>query len=99
MFDLFAHRSPQYTRNSHNTRGDDLPCVLCGKAVSDPPKYQVHLHQGGAFLVTEEEAQMLHEKERGRNSFSDMGFYPVGVECYRRNPAIRPYVTEFAREK
>lgn len=84
MFDVFARRSVNYSKNSEKANGNEAPCVLCGKPVKNV-RYEVHLHRGGSHVVTEKEALNLDLAE-------DMGMYPLGSECYRSCPEIRPYV-------
>lgn len=92
MFDVFSNRSPRYSQNQERfAKGDASPCVLCGKAV-EKPRYEVHLHQGGSHVVTEKEARCL-------DPGGDMGMYPLGAECYKRCPGIRPYVHDSQKEQ
>lgn len=83
--------SPHFSDNlSRNRNADALPCAICGKAVIKP-RYWVHVHAGGLNLVTEEEAATL-------DTAADMGFFPVGRDCYWQNPELRPYVTQEVTE-
>jgi hypothetical protein len=44
----------------------------------------VRLHGGGLLIVTEEEAATMAENE-------DLGGYPIGADCLRRHPEVKPY--------
>lgn len=56
---------------------------MCGRAVTKP-QWTVHLHNGGESLVTEEEAAKL-------DAAGDMGCYPIGADCLRKHPEVKPY--------
>lgn len=77
--------SPNFTENMQrrNTNTDALPCAVCGKSVTQP-RYWVHVHCGGAYIVTEEEAAEL-------DTAADMGFFPLGSDCRRKHLELRPY--------
>lgn len=83
-------RSPNYHRNkSRPLRGkqrDALPCAICGLPVVNV-RYEVHVHNGGGSLVTDEEAA-------GMDPAGDLGFHPVGTDCVRAHPELRPYLFE-----
>lgn len=87
-----AIKIPAYDREQYwKNRGDGdksnhLPCVVCGKQIPlKKARYWVHLHDGGALIVTDAEASEMPEN-------ADMGVYPVGSDCLRRYPEIKPYV-------
>lgn len=82
MIDLYPLRSKDYARNAERCKG--IPCVICGRHAPRTP-YYVHLHRGGATVVTEAEAATLGEA-------GDMGAYPIGVDCLAKHPEIGPYV-------
>lgn len=80
--------SPDYSKNRHryNQSDNNQPCIICGKLVKDQNnRYSVHVHNGGTYLVTEEEAANL-------NDAGDCGMYPIGPDCLRQHPELRPYV-------
>lgn len=64
--------------------GEYDPCCVCGKAVKAPRTY-LHVHAGGAAVVTEDEARTLPAN-------ADLGMQPVGPECLREHPELKPYV-------
>ncbi len=70
-------------------RGEQYPCVVCGRGCDMDTSPLVRLHGGGALIVTEEEAAQLNAA--GREA-EDMGAYPVGRDCLRRVPALLRYV-------
>jgi hypothetical protein len=82
--------SPDRQRNERRSRPKPyhVPCLLCGRPVHPERAPWVHLHQGGASLVTEAEAQQLNASgEEG----GDMLFFPIGPECWRKHPELHPY--------
>lgn len=60
------------------------PCIICGKGIREPWPHTVHLYMG-ATLVTEEEAKTIDES-------GDLGGWPIGNDCLRKHPEIRPYL-------
>lgn len=84
MIDTSKMTPPDYHRNME--KAGDLPtCVICGRGIKAENPPMVHLHDGGWCIVTEEEATALSPN-------ADMGFYPIGPECLRKHPEIKPYV-------
>lgn len=77
--------SPHFSDNlSRKTDRDALPCAICGKAVTKP-RWWVHVHCGGSHFVTEDEAATL-------DPAADMYSFPLGNDCYRKHPELKPYV-------
>lgn len=71
--------------NTFPCKPGELPCCLCGKPIPEKKaKYWVHEHNGGGFLVTEEEASRLSPN-------ADLGLQPVGANCWKANKSIHPY--------
>jgi len=68
------------------SRSDKPSCYLCGKELKNP-KHTIHVHGGGSYAVTEEEAKTL-EPHTG-----DLGAFYIGSECMKKHPEIKPYVT------
>lgn len=80
----------KYSENEHKTGANKkgfMPCVVCGKAISKKSTSAkvVRVHNGGISLVTEEEALVMDEG-------ADLGSYPLGADCLRRYPVLKPYV-------
>lgn len=73
----------RYAENAAKCKGSTQPCAICGKPVPRPQHY-AHMHEGGAAIVTEEEAATL-------DPAGDLGAYPVGPDCARL-PALKPYL-------
>lgn len=79
--------SPNFSDNLIRPRPSDvMPCAVCGKGVSNP-RWWVHVHGGGSVLVMEDEAATL-------DPAGDMYFFPLGSNCYRQHPELKPYVTK-----
>lgn len=75
--------SEHHSKNAAKCKGDEQPCIVCGKPVK-AAKWYVHLHCGGSHAVTEEEAATLPDNE-------DLGLYPIGTCCLRKHPELKPY--------
>jgi hypothetical protein len=83
MINLFPLTPPDYHKNLE--RAGDLPtCAICGRGIKAKNPQSVHVHAGGAAIVTEEEAAIL-------SAAADMGWFPIGPECLRKHPEIKPY--------
>lgn len=67
-----------------------LPCIVCGRAIKAAPAL-VRVYWG-SHIVTAEEAERLHIAEGGDGG--DLYYYPIGPDCLRRHPAIKPYVRQ-----
>ena len=65
------------------------PCCICGRGITDE-RATTFLHDigggGGEYLHPSCEPDYVADG-------ADMGFYPVGPDCLRRNPALKEYVT------
>jgi len=62
------------------------PCLLCGRPVKLTSQTAwVHQHNGGASIVTEEEAAELDPR-------AEMGWWPIGPDCLKSHPELKPYV-------
>lgn len=75
--------SPNYSYEGVSS--DIGPCVVCGREVKTA-RYFVHEHNGGGLAVTEEEAEQMDEYA------DDMGLQPIGPDCLRKHPELKPYV-------
>jgi len=86
IYDADAHE-----RNQHKVKGDEVPCLVCGKGCKDNGKaVWVHLHEGGSVIVDEEEADRLNAEG---HSNADLGGYPIGPDCYKKHKAkLQPFV-------
>lgn len=77
---------PGHSKNSESRPDGSDPCLICGKPIKyDKQRYTVHVHDGGASIVTEEEAATMDEA-------ADLGCHPIGTDCLRQHPEIKPYV-------
>lgn len=72
------------TEGPKGPKGDQYPCLVCGRGCGVRSHY-VHLHDGGALIVTEAEAAKL-------DASGDMGMYPVGRDCFRHHPELARYI-------
>lgn len=65
------------------------PCIVCGRAVNvNSRHWEVRVHHGGSHIVSEAEAERLNAE--GHES-SDLGCYPIGPDCLKKNPDIKPF--------
>lgn len=76
-----AHEMEEKTRCANGQQ----PCVICGRPCDMKTSPLVHLHEGGYTAVTEEEAATL-------DPAADMGCYPVGKNCIKKHPELKPYL-------
>lgn len=78
-------RADSYRKNSQRCTGGEYPCIVCGKPI-DPARatHMVHVHRGGGWAVTEEEAGKIDQSY-------DLGLHPIGSDCLRRHPELKPY--------
>lgn len=74
-------------RNRDKVKGDQTPCLLCGKGVNPDRGVPFWVHGGGAYLITTQE----DADELGGSSW-DLGGHFIGSDCYRRNrEALEPF--------
>lgn len=80
--------SPHYARRYGGMIDGDSegPCVVCGRPVKAPARLVVHVIEGGNTICTPE------EDARYAATAGDMGEQPLGAECAKRFPALKPYV-------
>jgi len=73
---------------------NEASCVICDKPVKLGPKTaMVWVHMGDNHIVTPEEGRRLDESGQAGAS---LGYQPVGSDCLRRNPALKPYVVRLS---
>ena len=86
-------RHPDYSKNFNRPcrDADVYRCVICGRTCPEP-KYMLHEHEGGGTAVTEQESARLDEA-------GDMGMQPIGADCLKKHPELKPYVQEQATIK
>jgi hypothetical protein len=81
-------RSADYGKHAARC-GEYEPCLICGRPIKQIAKY-VRVHEGGATIVTDEEADALNAA--GRES-ADFGVQLIGPECVREHrAALAPYI-------
>lgn len=84
MIKIPYHKNLLKNLNKYPAGFKQHPCCICGKACPYPSKYMVWEHNGGGWLVTEEEAKKL-------NPGADLGPQPVGSDCWKKHPEIHKY--------
>lgn len=81
-------RSADYSKNAAKC-GEYEPCLICGKPIKQIAKY-VRVHDGGASIVTDEEAEARNAEGR---DCADFGVQLIGPECVRQHrEALAPYI-------
>lgn len=84
---LSGFDSDRYSKNQDQCRGDNYPCVVCGKPVKNPKLYVRYFW--GTHAVTDQEAEEIIAKE---GNGGDMCLYPIGAACLKKHPELKPYV-------
>lgn len=81
------HPVPENLRRAREGRAGSgaYPCVVCGLPVARPRFYVHMIEGGGVALHPDFEATWVADG-------GDMGLYPVGPECLRRHPELKPYL-------
>lgn len=82
-----AFTSPDFNKNCDRTgwRDGNSPCVICGKGI--PPanqKFGLHLTGRGEFLLADGSEKV--------DPAADMGWWPIGRDCRRKHPELKPYI-------
>lgn len=73
---------------------DGEVCIVCGKLIKDVNrKHSVRVFWG-VTAVTEAEANEIIAKE---GYGGDLSYYPVGSDCLRKQPELKPYVEDAAK--
>ena len=88
QFDYSSLISPRYHKNVEKLTGSSYPCILCGSPCPNP-KYYVWEHCGGGVVVTPEEGGRLNANGE---SGADLGMQPIGDDCLRKHPELKPYL-------
>ncbi len=78
-----------HTRNQERVAFKYTPCIICGRAIKAESPAMVRVYWG-THIVTKEEAEQLHIEESGDGG--DLYYYPIGPDCLRKYPDIKPYV-------
>lgn len=61
------------------SKGFQDVCVCCGKGIRDVKKTKwIRMIEGGEFYT---------EDEQKLNSYGDMGWFPIGITCYKKYKA------------
>jgi hypothetical protein len=81
-------RAPASLRERGQT-GSSYPCVVCGVHVRSP-KWELHMISGGGVALHPADEALFAADEAA--SGGDMGFYPIGADCLRQHPELRPFV-------
>ena len=81
-------RAPEnLIRARERKHGDAFACIICGLPAPAPKFYCHVIDGGGTALHAEDEA--LYVPDGG-----DMLFLPVGPECLKKHPEMKPFVVK-----
>lgn len=86
------HMTDDRDKQVDRIKGNYLPCVVCGRAVKQE-KYFIRVFYG-ATAVTDSEAKAIIERD---GSGGDLLYYPIGANCLRNHPELKPYVDDAAK--
>jgi hypothetical protein len=67
--------------------GDRYMCVICRLAMPSP-KFMCHVIDGGGVALHPED-ESIYVPDGG-----DLLFHPVGSDCLRKHPAMKPYAVK-----
>jgi len=72
-------------RRANLERGDDHAgrCAICGKGVRNV-RWMVHIINGGLDIKTDEKPREIDEA-------GNLYHFPIGSDCLKRHPQIRPW--------
>lgn len=87
MIKINVNQNYELMQEKFPCKGNEIPCVICGKPCSNP-KFYIWCHLGGNFAVTAEEGELLNAE--GKNNM-DLGSHPIGTDCLRKHPELKPY--------
>ncbi len=84
--------SENYHANAQRCKGNQVPCCVCGKPTNGNTKF-LHVVSGGltALHPSEEERYTTNQYDANLLDSGDCGLQPVGSDCLRNNPQLKPY--------
>jgi hypothetical protein len=78
----------------HSWRDGYMPCIICGKPVDMSKNPTMVNVVQGSELATEEEAEAIMTTGHG-----DCGGYPIGANCLKKRPELKPYALKSPKSK
>lgn len=93
MIEIQSNPDKGYQEDKTGANRDDyMPCVVCGRACkTSTHKHWLHLFWSFT-AVTDIEAQ---EIIRSEGDSGDLLYYPIGANCLKKHPELKPYVKVF----
>jgi hypothetical protein len=91
MIEIPQH--PDFSKNVGKGFGEHLYCIVCGKSVSNP-KHHIRLFWGSTGVTQTEANDIIANEGEG----GDLGCYPVGSDCLRKHPELKPYTDDAAKQ-
>ncbi len=86
-------KRPSGNYQDRDYEGTWYPCLICGRPIRSENPKMVRLWSGGGTIVTTEEAEKLLAEDNEKWAPGDMYYYPVGPECLRKHPELKPYAS------
>lgn len=80
-----------FYKNPVEYNGALPPCTMCGRPIKAKYPKMLHLYNGGSLIVTTEEAQEFNRTGEYSGGSGDMGAFPIGPECLKNYPQLKPY--------
>lgn len=81
-----AFTGENYSENAARVTGENYPCVICGREVKGSLRWLVRL----------DTSSTIHSVDAVNLGADDMGCYPIGADCLRQHPEIKPLAKRFS---
>lgn len=78
MIGPFSHKD--FKKNQSRIKPGQLECAVCGRGIPLEKGKMIRIGGGGSTFVPPNQD----------DGPADMGFYPIGPECLRKNPELKP---------
>lgn len=87
--DIPDNPAPEKMIRARAAGPDAYPCVICGIPVNKP-RFMCHVVGGGGVALHPDDEHLFAADEAALNG--DVGCHPVGADCLRRFPEMKPFV-------
>ena len=77
IYNVFPFSGDVFRKNQERLKMDEIPCPICGRAVSKPYKHTVTIVRGGDWARSV--AEETNESDPGY-----MGVWGVGPNCHKK---------------
>jgi hypothetical protein len=82
-------QSPNYRKNVAAYTAFSEPCIVCGKAIKDANRVRY-------LAITIYMEALLPSEIDTYPSDKQQGCFPIGPDCARKHPELKPYLRTFA---